>query len=249
MKALLKGLAQRGLGLVPSSLVAPLVRALCALEAGRRPPREAAAFLLGLDEALYPLLSQAAVAAGGGTHVKHRLTAYHDFFVGRVAPGQRVLDVGCGVGALAQDLAQRGQARVTAIDNNPQAIERARALHPHPGVEYLLADALRPLPQAGCEVIALSNVLEHLPQRVEFLRDLLAAQRPRRLLIRVPLLERDWRVAWRRELGLEWRLDNTHHTEYTLESFALEMAQAGLEVTHQEVRWGEIWAEARPVAA
>ena len=25
-----------------------------------------------------------------------------------------------------------------------------------------------------------------------------------------------------------------------------EMKQAGLKVTHQEVRWGEIWAEAKP---
>jgi hypothetical protein len=27
-----------------------------------------------------------------------------------------------------------------------------------------------------------------------------------------------------------------------LESFAEEMAAAGLRITHQEVRWGEIWA-------
>jgi hypothetical protein len=32
--------------------------------------------------------------------------------------------------------------------------------------------------------------------------------------------------------------------EYTLESFAREMADAGLIISHQEVRWGEIWAEA-----
>ena len=45
------------------------------------------------------------------------------------------------------------------------------------------------------------------------------------------------------ELGVEWRLDQTHETEYTLESFAEEMAAAGLHITHQQVRWGEIWAE------
>jgi hypothetical protein len=45
-------------------------------------------------------------------------------------------------------------------------------------------------------------------------------------------------------LGVEWRLDNTHETEYTLESYFEEMAAAGLCIVHQEVRWGEIWSEA-----
>ena len=69
------------------------------------------------------------------------------------------------------------------------------------------------------------------------------------LLIRVPLFERDWRIPLRRELGVEYRLDPTHETEYTLESFAAEMHEAGLRVTHQEVRWGEVWAECEPVVA
>lgn len=53
-------------------------------------------------------------------------------------------------------------------------------------------------------------------------------------------------MALKRELGVEWRLDPTHETEYTLESFAEELAAASLRITHQEVRWGEIWAEAIP---
>jgi hypothetical protein len=60
----------------------------------------------------------------------------------------------------------------------------------------------------------------------------------------VPLFERDWRVPLKQELGIDYRLDPTHCTEYTLESFASEMKDAGLKVTYQEVRWGEIWAEA-----
>lgn len=65
----------------------------------------------------------------------------------------------------------------------------------------------------------------------------------RRALIRVPLFERDWRVPLKRQLGVEWRLDPTHETEYTLESFRAEMDEAGLRVTEQMLRWGEIWAE------
>ena len=58
--------------------------------------------------------------------------------------------------------------------------------------------------------------------------------------------KRSGRVPLKRELDVEWRLDPTHETEYTVESFAEEMAEAGLAVTHQDVRWGEIWAEVVP---
>jgi hypothetical protein len=45
-----------------------------------------------------------------------------------------------------------------------------------------------------------------------------------------------------------WRLGVIHEIEYTLESFAAEMDEVGLAIEHQEVRWGEIWAEVRPGA-
>lgn len=43
------------------------------------------------------------------------------------APGQRVLDVGCGVGTTAIEIAQRSGAHVTAVDISPLMLERARA--------------------------------------------------------------------------------------------------------------------------
>jgi hypothetical protein len=90
-------------------------------------------------------------------------------------------------------------------------------------------------------------VVEHLEHRPEFLKGVIHAVQPSRLLLRVPVFERDWRVPLKKELGIDYRLDPTHFTEYTLESFAAEMDQARLKITHQEVRWGEIWAEAVPM--
>jgi hypothetical protein len=66
---------------------------------------------------------------------------------------------------------------------------------------------------------------------------------PSKLLIRVPLFERDWRVPLKRELGIDWRLDPTHEIEYTPESFNEELVQASMEVIFIEIHWGEIWAE------
>jgi hypothetical protein len=47
----------------------------------------------------------------------------------------------------------------------------------------------------------------------------------------------------KRELGLEWRLDLTHETEYTQESFTPEICEAGLRINYQETRWSKIRAE------
>lgn len=62
-----------------------------------------------------------------------------------------------------------------------------------------------------------------------------------KILIRVPCYDRDWRVPLKDELGVDSRLDSTHHIEYTQETFREEIEAAGLTVTHIEIKWGEIW--------
>jgi magnesium-protoporphyrin O-methyltransferase len=60
--------------------------------------------------------------------------------------GARVLDAGCGTGAMTTELAQRG-ARVTAVDISPQLIDIARRrLHPAlaPQVEFQTGDLSDP---------------------------------------------------------------------------------------------------------
>lgn len=209
-------------------------------------PAEGLRLLLETEAALYPLQGELAVAYGGGIHTKHRHTRYHEFFQKGVHAAERVLDIGCGNGALALDVATKTGAEIVGIDLSARNIETARQRFSHPRIKYVHGDALKDLPGEHFDVIILSNVLEHLTGRPEFLRRVQAATSPRRYLIRVPLFERDWRVPLKKELGVEWRLDPTHETEYTLESFAEEMTAAGLRVVHQEVRWGEIWAELVP---
>jgi SAM-dependent methyltransferase len=210
------------------------------------PPAQGLTFLLGLDASLYELEGRLSVAYDGGIHTKHRHTRYHDFFTNRIHQHERVLDVGCGIGALAFDVAHKSGAIVCAVDLNEDNIKAAQTRYQHPNITYLCGDALL-LPFEGLfDVIVLSNVLEHQEDRTGFLRGLVEEVGAQRLLVRVPLFERDWRVPLKRELGLEYRLDSTHYTEYTLESFASEIHQSGLRVVHQEVRWGEIWAEVKP---
>ncbi len=223
-------------------------RNLIVAQIKRLPPDVALRFLFRLDEQLYEVQSHFAIAYGQGIHTKHRHMRYHDFFVERIKAGEKVLDVGCHNGSVAYDVAEQAQAEVVGIEIEPNNIGDALKHHPHPRITYCIGDALTGVLSGKFDVIILSNVLEHLPQRSDFLRRLQQATNPSRILIRVPLFERDWRVPLKKELGVEWRLDPTHETEYTLQSFADEMDAARLKITYQTVVWGEIWAETMPDA-
>ena len=95
-------------------------------------------------------------------------------------------------------------------------------------------------PSECFDVVVLSNVLEHIEHRIEFLKRIkhLAPL----FLIRVPMIDRDWITLYKKELGLEWRLDTTHFTEYTFDAFAEELRAVGLEITSHSIQFGEIWA-------
>lgn len=246
LERLLTQAAQRWLARLPDDALQAALVALINARMAQRDPADRLRFLLSLDNTLYGIQAAASVAYGGGTHTKHRHTRYHDFFVGRINADEHVLDIGCGTGAVAFDVASKAGAHVLGVDLNADWLAIARERFAHPNVTYLHGDVLKNLPEQRFDVAILSNVLEHLPGRPDFLRRVVEASGVGRILIRVPVFERDWRVPLKQEVGVEWRLDGTHETEYTLESFAAEMAEARMTVTHQEVRWGEIWAEVRP---
>jgi SAM-dependent methyltransferase len=202
--------------------------------------------LLGTYDDVYRWLDQAAIAYDGGVHVKHRLTRYHDFFVERVRPGERVLDLGSGKGELAHDLATRAGATVFGVDNDPRHLAFSRARFSHERVEFRAGDVLGALPDEHLDVVVLSNVLEHLGPRVAFLRGVVASLHPSRILIRVPVCARDWTVPLKAEVGLLDYWDVDHEIEYDVETFRSELGEAGLEVTELVQTWGEIWAISEP---
>ena len=59
------------------------------------------------------------------------------------------------------------------------------------------------------------------------------------------MINRDWITLYKKELGVEWQLDKTHHTEYTLETFKRELEQAGLSLEKYSIQFGEIWAKVK----
>jgi len=231
-------------GVLPRRWRLTLVRALA--DAAMRGPDAGAGLreLAEAEEAVMSRLDHCAVRYEGGIHPKHRLTKYHDFFVNRVQRGERILDVGCGDGSVAHSLVLGG-ALVTGVDISAQNVEKAKRRYPHPGLSFVCGDARTELPVDGFETIVLSNVLEHIDQRVAFLRSIIRDPCVRRVLIRVPMFNRHWVVPLRRELGLSYYSDPTHYVEYTEEGFREEIGDAGLRIGHLEIQWGELWAEAQ----
>jgi SAM-dependent methyltransferase len=194
--------------------------------------------LLTLHGLIYQLISRLAVLAQHGVHPKHALLQYHDFFLDNIKEQDMVLDVGCGRGLVARTLAAKAR-KIVAIDINERAIAKARRIAV-PNIEYLLGDA-RVYDFCGrFDAVVLSNVLEHIAERVTFLKRL--GLLSDKILVRVPLLDRDWLTLYKKELGLEYRLDKTHFIEYTLESFTGEAAAAGLGLVGHHVRFGELYA-------
>ncbi len=230
--------------LFPFGLWRPLFRLW--LEVVRSQPDRGKALrqLLEIYGDAYVGMDRGAVDYGQGEHPKHRLTRYHDFFVERIGGDERVLDVGCGIGSVARDVAERSGATVVGIDTSPWALATARSQFAHPRVTYVEADVLTYEPDAPFDVAILSNVLEHVGPRKELLQALRERDGVSRLLVRVPSLERDWTVPLRRELGLSYFSDPDHELEYTVELLRDELRAAGWEMGEPILAWGEIWVEA-----
>ena len=214
--------------------------------------RSAMRVLLRADDFLTKCINRLAIEYDGGVHVKHRLMKYHDFFVERISPGERVLDVGCGDTGTGRILELVGPhiERGLGIDMSLAMLAVARDRLERAGLRHCtvrqgdIYDL--PVPKESFDVIMLSNILEHIEQRVEFLTIVHERLSPQRCLIRVPMFNRDWRVPLREELAMSYFSDPTHYTEYTQESFEKEIRAAGLTITHLQINWGEIWAEVRP---
>jgi 2-polyprenyl-3-methyl-5-hydroxy-6-metoxy-1,4-benzoquinol methylase len=184
---------------------------------------------------------------GEGKHPKHDIIKYREWFSGQLQPDWVLLDVGCNNGHMVEFLSEHCRF-VYGIEMSEEMVREARRVRMRDNVEYICGDATthdyKGVRAINC--ITLSNVLEHIEYRCEFLHKLINnvswSGAEKLFLIRVPLVERDWLPVFAKSVGLDYRLDNTHYTEYTIEEFYQEMEKAGLMVLSYHIKFGELYA-------
>jgi SAM-dependent methyltransferase len=205
----------------------------------RRPDRAGVKQLLRLQDSLYYFTLGVIKITEGHTHPRHRVTDAPAFFLSQVRPGDRVLDVGSAFGHNAVVMAERAAA-VVGIEIRPDAVARARAERSRPNVEYRVGTLDDLAPDDQFDVALLGNVLEHIADRAAFLAQVRA--HARRIVVRVPAIDRDWMIPYRQELGMRWKLHLDHEIEYTVETLSAELGAAGFRVTTCFSKFGAIHA-------
>ena len=123
-------------------------------------------------------------------HEREAPEAYSNYLLRQVpADCERVLEIGCGFGAFARQIARRTTRRVTAVDISPQMINVARERSAgYSNLEFVLTDFLQaPLPAESYDCVVTLATLHHLPLD-ESVRRMKALVRPGGVLILHDLL-------------------------------------------------------------
>ena len=199
--------------------------------------------LIKLYKHLYVVIARLASKYNNNIHPKHRLMNYHQFFIDNIEKNSNVLDIGCGNGSLTYDLAKKAR-KVVAIDFDKNSIQNAIKRFNKGNIRYIVGDATNHKFEEIFDYIILSNVLEHIKNRSEFLNKI--KKLGQFLIIRVPMVNRSWITLYIKELGMDYRLDQTHYIEYTYETFQKEIESAGLKILNYSIQFGEIWAKIGP---
>lgn len=203
--------------------------------------------ILNLDSIIYRLIKIISQEANDGIHPKQDIIKYKEWFFNNIQEGSTVLDIGTNTGRVPKKLSKKTR-KVYGIEIDSKFLEIAKMQNPADNIEYICADAttfdykdLEPI-----DYVTLSNVLEHIENRVSFIKKLMENIKwkdKKRFLIRVPMVDRDWVAVHKKNLGLDYRLDKTHFTEYTLESFGKEIEEiGGLKIKSHSVKFGELYA-------
>jgi len=106
------------------------------------------------------------------------------FSLGRLEPGERVLDLGCGAGTDSLVAAQMvgPEGSVTGIDMTPEMLAKARSAAGELGaanVEFVEAEAERlPFPDAGFDVVISNGVIDLIPDKDAVFAELFRVLRP-----------------------------------------------------------------------
>jgi SAM-dependent methyltransferase len=228
--------------LIPKFIRKFIFRGLFAIES-RGNSKSSLKFLFSIDEYLEQFISQSAIRYEGKHHPKHRLTNYHNYFIDNIEENSKVLDVGCGYGYVASKIAEKKlNAHITGVDRVIEKINFAKHEYKLPNLNFICANVIDSKFSKRYDAIILSNIIEHIDKRVDFLKLLIINCKPKKILFRVPDFKRSWYLPLKKELGINYFSDAEHFIEPTYEEFEEELNSAGLKILDSKIIWGEIWS-------
>lgn len=148
-------------------------------------------------------------------------------------PSARVLDIGCGTGALLQALRRRyPQTELTGIDTSAEMLAVAAAKLRH-GARLCLASAQRlPACDDTFDVVICTSALHYFRDPARALAEMRRVVRPQGL-VAVTDWCRDFRTCRLLDRLLR-RFNSAHHRAYTLAQCAQMLQAAGLRPTLQQ---------------
>jgi 2-polyprenyl-3-methyl-5-hydroxy-6-metoxy-1,4-benzoquinol methylase len=188
------------------------------------------------------IINERAMAFHNGVHPKHKLTNYHSFFIDNIKNGEDIIDIGCGYGEVARSIALTNpKSKVLGIDFDYVKINQARKLGSLENLFFISGDIYSLKSNLNFNTIILSNVIEHIHNRVKFIKDICMLLKPRRILIRIPAFERSWEVKYRKQLKIQYFLDSDHKIEHTLKEIKEELYIANIKIKKIIPKWGEYW--------
>jgi len=156
-------------------------------------------------------------------------------------PIDRVLDVGCGTGALLHELARtHDPALLAGIDPVAPMLDKARRrLPPQVRLDHGWAERL-PFDDAAFDAVICCNMLHYVPQPMDALRQMHRVLRPGGQLLLTDWCADDVRCRWvQRGLRL---LGRAHSRALRRSELRRLLAQVGLEVVgHKTYRVGWQW--------
>jgi len=171
----------------------------------------------------------------GLIHPRHTITSLTDFLIENVKPSDKILDVGCGYGFNSNKLAEKAKF-VLGVDLRPDAISTCKKRFKRDNLKFVCKDISFFDINDKFDVIVLSNVLEHIEERIIFLKQ--CGKIANKIIITVPAYDRDWKVPYKEMLNIEWRKNLDHKLEYTDDILTEELTQANFKIKKIFSKWG-----------
>ncbi len=153
-----------------------------------------------------------------------------DFLLANVAPGERVVDIGCGEGAFTHALATAG-ADPVGVEVAGEAVRRARARYPE--LDFRLTDGQLPFDRGSFDVVWAGELIEHVEDPASLLEDIRRVLRGTgRLLLSTPdhpLQVRVKHAVSRRSFEAHFDPRSDHLRFFTKRTLGLVLDDAGFD--------------------